>query len=150
MPEKFDLTYIGEDGQKHRPVMIHRVVFGSIERFIGILTEHFAGAFPIWLAPVQIRLLPITDRHLDYCYQIKKEAERRNIRAEVDERNEKIGYKIREGQLERIPYLLVVGDKEVEGRMVAVRKRKSGDLGAIPVEEFFNQAMDEIARKTLD
>ncbi|HHX50512.1 MAG TPA: threonine--tRNA ligase, partial [Clostridia bacterium] len=150
MPEKFDLTYIGEDGQKHRPVMIHRVVFGSIERFIGILTEHFAGAFPIWLAPVQIRLLPITDRHLDYCYQIKKEAERRNIRAEVDERNEKIGYKIREGQLERIPYLLVVGDKEVEGRMVAVRKRKSGDLGAIPVEEFLNQAMDEIARKTLD
>jgi threonyl-tRNA synthetase len=150
MPEKFDLTYIGEDGQKHRPVMIHRVVFGSIERFIGILTEHFAGAFPLWLAPVQIRLLPIADRHLDYCYQIKEEAERRNIRAEVDERNEKISYKIREGQLEKIPYLLVVGDKEVEGRLVAVRKRKSGDLGAMPTEAFFNEIEKEIAGKVLD
>lgn len=147
MPEKFDLTYIGEDGQRHRPVMIHRVVFGSIERFIGILTEHFGGAFPTWLAPVQVRLLPITDRHVDYCYALKKSWETEGIRVEVDDRNEKIGYKIRQGQLEKIPYLLVIGDKEVENHTVSVRKRSVGELGAVPAAEFLAKLKTEIANK---
>lgn len=144
MPEKFDLTYIGEDGQRHRPVMIHRVVFGSIERFIGILTEHFAGAFPAWLAPVQVRLLPIADRHAEYCGRLKEQWETEGIRVEVDDRNEKIGYKIRQGQLEKIPYLLVVGDKEVEANSVAVRKRGEGDLGTMGVSEFVETLKTEI------
>ncbi|HHY59534.1 MAG TPA: threonine--tRNA ligase, partial [Clostridia bacterium] len=147
MPEKFDLTYIGEDGEKHRPVMIHRVVFGSIERFIGILTEHFGGAFPTWLAPVQVRFLPIADRHVDYCYALKKSWEPEGIRVEVDDRNEKIGYKIRQGQLEKIPYLLVVGDKEVEDNTVAVRKRSVGELGTMPAGEFLAKIEAEIAHK---
>lgn len=147
MPDKFDLTYIGEDGQRHQPVMIHRVVFGSIERFIGILTEHFAGAFPTWLAPTQVRLLPITDRHLNYCLDLKKEWEQEGIRVEVDERNEKVGYKIRQGQLEKIPYLLVIGDKEVAANLVAVRKRTEGDQGAMSAEEFKNEIITEIIQR---
>jgi len=114
MPEKFDLTYIGEDGQRHRPVMIHRVAFGSIERFIGILIEHYAGAFPAWMAPVQARVIPITERHHAYARQVQAELAARGFRMEIDDRSEKVGYKIREGQLARIPYLLVVGDKEQE------------------------------------
>ncbi|HHW06728.1 MAG TPA: threonine--tRNA ligase [Clostridia bacterium] len=147
MPEKFDLVYIGEDGEKHRPVMIHRVVFGSIERFIGILTEHFGGAFPTWLSPVQVRLLPIADRHLDYCFALKDSWEPEGIRVEVDDRNEKIGYKIRQGQLEKIPYLLVVGDKEVENHMVSVRKRSVGEMGAVPAAEFLATLRTEIANR---
>lgn len=147
MPEKFDLTYIGEDGEKHRPVMIHRVVFGSIERFIGILTEHFAGAFPVWLAPVQARLLPIAERHVDYCRTLKTQWEEQGIRVELDDRNEKIGYKIRQGQLEKIPYLLIVGDKEVEDHLVSVRKRAEGELGAIPADEFLDKIKTEIVNK---
>ncbi|MBC9783730.1 threonine--tRNA ligase [Heliobacterium chlorum] len=147
MPERFDLTYVGEDGQKHRPVMIHRVVFGSIERFIGILTEHFAGAFPAWLAPVQVRVLPITDRHHAYAQKVLAHLAERGIRAEVDDRNEKIGYKIREGQVKKIPYLLVVGDKEAENGAVAVRKYGEGDKGACGLDEFTQMLMEEIETK---
>lgn len=144
MPERFDLTYIGEDGEKHRPVMLHRVIFGSIERFIGIITEHFAGAFPTWLAPVQVKLLPISDAQVEYSKKVKTEFEKQGLRVELDDRNEKIGYKIREAQLEKVPYMLVIGDKEVEGNKVAVRSRKEGDMGAISVEEFISNIKHEI------
>ncbi|NPV27096.1 MAG: threonine--tRNA ligase [Firmicutes bacterium] len=147
MPEKFDLTYVGDDGQKHRPVMIHRVIFGSIERFIGILTEHYAGAFPVWLAPVQARILPITERHSNYANQVAKRLEEAGLRVEVDARNEKTGFKIREGQLARIPYLLVVGDKEMESDTVAVRQRGKGDVGVMPFERFVDQILEEIREK---
>ncbi|MEW6624968.1 MAG: threonine--tRNA ligase [Bacillota bacterium] len=143
MPEKFDLYYIGEDGQRHRPVVIHRVVFGSIERFIGILIEHFAGAFPVWLAPVQVKILPITDIHHDYALMVYKELEKLNIRAEVDLRNEKIGYKIREAQLQKIPYMFIIGDKEVENREVSVRKREEGDMGGKNLEQVINSILEE-------
>jgi len=149
MPEKFDLTYIGEDGEKHRPVMIHRVIYGSMERFIGILTEHFAGAFPAWLAPVQVRVLPITERQHEYAGRIMAELNEKGIRAEVDKRSEKIGYKIREGQLQKIPYLLVVGDKEVEAGAVAVRHRKEGDLGAMVMEDFAAMMRQEIDSRAI-
>ena len=149
MPEKFDLNYIGEDGEKHRPVMIHRVIYGSIERFIGILTEHFAGAFPAWLAPVQVRVLPITERQHDYTEQILARLRAEGIRVEVDKRSEKIGYKIREGQLQKIPYLLVLGDKEVEANTIAVRHRKEGDLGAMGMEEFVALLKTEIKDKAI-
>ena len=136
LPERFDLTYIGQDGEKHRPVMIHRVVFGSIERFIAILTEHYAGAFPVWLSPVQVKILPIVDKHHDYAYEIKKLLEQNDIRVEVDTRNEKIGYKIREAQIEKTPYMLVIGDKEMENNTVAIRSRKDGDMGTNSTQEF--------------
>jgi len=147
MPEKFDLTYVGEDGQKHRPVMIHRVVFGSIERFIGILIEHFAGAFPTWLAPVQVKVLTVTDRGLDFAGKILKTLDENGIRGEVDGRNEKIGYKIREAQLEKIPYMLVIGDREVDSGAVAVRKRGEGDQGSTALDEFVNTVREDIALK---
>ncbi len=147
MPERFDLTYIGADGDKHRPVMIHRVVFGSIERFIGILIEHYAGAFPVWLAPVQVRFLSITDRSHEYIQKLKKEFEDAGIRVEADLRNEKIGYKIREARLQRIPYMLVVGDKEVETQQLAVRSRDEGDLGAMGVKEFLAKIQREIIQR---
>jgi threonyl-tRNA synthetase len=149
MPEKFDLTYIGEDGEKHRPVMIHRVIYGSIERFIGILTEHFAAAFPTWLAPLQVRVLPITERQHDYARQVVAELEKQNIRVDSDFRSEKIGYKIREGQLQKIPYLIILGDKEVEAGTIAVRHRKQGDLGAMPLDEFSAKIRKEIDDKDL-
>ena len=148
MPERFDLTYIGADGEKHRPVMIHRVVFGSIERFIGILIEHYAGAFPTWLAPVQVRLLSITDRSADYIKDLARELENAGIRVETDLRNEKIGYKIREARLQRIPYMLVVGDKEVESRQVAVRSRDEGDLGPMDVKTFVDKIQQEISDRS--
>ena len=148
LPEKFDLTYVGEDGLKHRPVMIHRVAYGSLERFIGILIEHYAGAFPIWLAPVQVKILPITDRHIEYARKIAAQMFEQDIRVEVDERNEKIGYKIREGQLAKIPYILVVGDKEADNGNVAVRKRGEGDLGAKPVDAFIAEVLAQIAGKS--
>ena len=147
MPENFDLNYIGEDGQKHRPVMIHRVAYGSLERFIGILIEHFAGAFPAWLAPVQVKILPITDRHMEYAKKVAKEMWNQDIRVAVDERNEKIGYKIREAQMQKIPYVLVVGDKEMENGTVAVRKRGEGDLGPQATDVFTKQLLEEIAAK---
>ena len=144
MPERFDLTYIGEDGEKHRPVMLHRVIFGSIERFIGVLIENYAGAFPTWLAPVQVKLLPIADAHNDYANEVKAKLEDVGIRVEVDDRNEKIGYKIREAQLQKIPYMLVLGDKEKEAGTVGVRSRKDGDIGAMDVDEFIAKVVEEI------
>ena len=144
MPERFDLTYIGEDGEKHRPVMLHRVIFGSIERFIGVLIENYAGAFPTWLAPVQVKLLPIADAHNDYANEVKAKLEDVGIRVEVDDRNEKIGYKIREAQLQKIPYMLVVGDKEKEAGTVGVRSRKDGDIGAMDIDEFIAKVVEEI------
>jgi threonyl-tRNA synthetase len=147
MPERFDLTYVGPDGEKHRPVMIHRVIFGSIERFIAILTEHFAGAFPVWLAPVQVIILPISEKQKAYAEQLQQKLEQLEIRAEADTRNEKIGYKIREAQLQKIPYMLVVGDKEMESDSVAVRDRKEGDKGTMKFEDFINHIKVEIENK---
>lgn len=147
MPQRFDLNYIGADGEKHRPVMIHRVVFGSIERFIAILTEHFAGAFPTWLSPVQVKILPLIDKHHQFASEVKAELEAKGIRVEVDLRNEKIGYKIREAQLEKTPYMLVIGDKEMENRAVAVRSRKDGDLGAMALNDFVNKIVEEVKTK---
>lgn len=147
MPERFDLTYVGEDGQKHRPVMIHRVAYGSMERFIGILIEHYAGAFPAWIAPVQVKILPITDRHVEYAKKLAAVLKDKEVRVELDDRNEKIGYKIREGQVNKIPYMLVVGDKEAENGSVAVRKRGAGEVGTQPFEQFVEILMNEIVNK---
>lgn len=144
MPERFDLSYIGPDGEKHRPVMIHRVVFGSIERFIAILTEHFAGAFPLWLAPVQVRVIPITERQLDYAKGVEAALRQAGLRSELDERNEKMGFKIRDAQVQKIPYMLVVGDKEQAAGQVAVRERAQGDLGVMALDAFINRAKLEI------
>ena len=149
LPERFELEYIGADGAKHRPAMIHRVVLGSIERFIGIITEHFAGAFPMWLAPVQVKLLPIADRHLNYIYEVKAKLEAKGLRVEVDDRSEKIGYKIREAQLEKVPYMLLCGDKDIEAKVVSVRSRKKGDMGAMTVEQYLDMVMEEIETKAL-
>ncbi len=149
LPERFELEYTGADGEKHRPVMIHRVVLGSIERFIGVITEHFAGAFPIWLAPVQVKILPIADRHHDVCLELQKKLDACGIRCEVDLRSEKLGYKLREAQLMKIPYMLVVGDKEAENGTVSVRRRGEGDIGTKSVNEFLNIALDEIKNKTI-
>lgn len=146
LPERFDLTYTGADGEKHRPVMVHRVVFGSIERFIGILTEQYAGAFPTWLAPVQARIMTITDRADDWAYEVKKALEQKGVRVEIDTRNEKIGFKIREAQTQKIPYMLVLGDKEVEEKKVAVRGR-AGDLGAMELDAFIARIVEEIETK---
>ena len=150
MPERFDLTYTGEDGEKHRPVMIHRVIFGSIERFIAILTEHYAGAFPLWLSPVQAKVLPISDAAREYAEQVAKKLQTAGLRCEIDTRNEKIGYKIREAQLQKIPYMLVVGEKEQQNGTVSVRGRKAGDLGSMTAEAFLARAEEEIAAKSAD
>ena len=144
LPERFQLEYTGADGEKHRPVMIHRVVFGSIERFIGVITEHFAGAFPVWLSPVQARVMPITDRAADYAQQLADRLDAEGVRVDTDLRNEKIGYKIREAQMQKLPYMLVVGDKEAETGTVSVRTRGGVDLGAMPVEEFIAKIKEEI------
>lgn len=149
LPGRFNLEYTGSDGEKHTPVMIHRVVFGSIERFIGVITEHFAGAFPIWLAPVQVKLLPIADRHHDYAFEVAKKLEAKGIRCEVDTRSEKTGYKIREAQLQKIPYMLLMGDKDIEGNCVSVRKRGEGDIGAMGVDEFVEMAAKQIESKEI-
>lgn len=150
MPERFDLTYVGQDGEKHRPVMIHRVVFGSIERFIAILTEHYAGAFPLWLAPVQVKIVPISEVQADYAHQVCKKLVNMGIRAEVDDRNEKMGYRIREAQLQKIPYMLVLGEKEKQCGTVAVRNRKKGDLGVMSFDDLANKLLKEIAEKSSD
>ena len=136
MPERFDMTYIGEEGQKHRPVMVHRTVFGSVERFLGILIENYNGAFPVWLAPVQVKFLPISDKHLAYAKELRKKFKKMGIRVEVDESNEKIGYKIRKAQMEKVPYMAVIGDKEMESNTLSIRDRSKGDIGAQPVDDF--------------
>jgi threonyl-tRNA synthetase len=147
MPEKFELTYIGEDGQKHRPVVIHRAVYGSIDRFIGILTEHYSGAFPLWLAPVQVKVLPVSDHNTDYAREVKWTLEEAGIRAVVDRRSEKLGYKIREAQLEKVPYMLVLGEQEQQAGTVAVRKRGEGDAGTWAIREFTDRLLREITSK---
>ena len=150
LPERFELEYTGEDGAKHRPIMIHRVVFGSIERFIGILTEQFAGAFPLWLSPVQVKVLPISERHHDYAEQVRTKLEAAGLRVESDLRSEKIGYKIREAQLQKIPYMLVVGDKECDNQTVSVRCRKEGDMGAMTVADFAAMACEKDRTRAMD
>ncbi|EHB66750.1 threonine--tRNA ligase [Paenibacillus lactis] len=147
MPEKFDLSYIGEDNRKYRPVVIHRAIYGSVDRFVGILTEHYSGAFPLWLAPVQVKLLPVSDHQLNYALQVKEALRDAGIRAEVDGRNEKLGYKIREAQLQKVPFTLVLGENEVASGAVAVRKRGEGDLGVKQVEDFMDQILNEIREK---
>ncbi|MEF3245201.1 MAG: threonine--tRNA ligase [Caldisericaceae bacterium] len=147
LPERFDVTYIGEDGKEHRPIMIHRVVLGSMERFFGTLIEQYAGAFPLWIAPVQVRLIPIADRHIEYAKSVQEKLLLNNIRAEVDERAEKMNAKIRDAEAEKVPFILVVGDKEVANGSVSVRKRKSGDLGAMALEEFIRKILDEIKKR---
>lgn len=150
LPERFELEYTGADGEKHRPVMLHRVVFGSVERFIGILTEHFAGAFPAWLAPVQVKILPISDRLHDYARSVCDTLNAAGFRVELDDRSEKIGYKIREAQLEKVPYMLIVGDKEVESGTVGVRARKEGDIGAMSLEDFMARLREQVETKAID
>ena len=147
LPLRFNLEYTGDDGEKHRPIMIHRVAFGSIERFIGILIEHFAGAFPVWLSPVQVQIIPISEKHFDYALKLKEIMDNNHIRSEVDLRNEKLGYKIREAQLKKTPYMLVVGDKEAQDGTVSVRSRKDGDLGISKTEDFVAKVVEEIKTK---
>ncbi|MDO5137138.1 MAG: threonine--tRNA ligase [Oscillospiraceae bacterium] len=149
MPERFELEYVGDDGDKHRPVMLHRVVLGSIERFIGVITEHFAGAFPTWLAPVQVMVIPISEKHLEYASKVKKALDDAGLRAEVDDRNEKMGYKIREAQLQKIPYMFVVGDKEAESGTVSLRSRKDGDKGAVELSEAISRIAEENRSRSL-
>lgn len=147
LPERFELEYTGADGQKHRPVMIHRAAFGSIERFIGVITEHFAGAFPTWLAPEQVRVLPITDRAAEASRQAQAALAARGVRVECDLRNEKIGFKIREAQMQKVPYMLVLGDKEVAGGLVSVRSRRDGDLGTMTLDAFAERILEEISTR---
>jgi threonyl-tRNA synthetase len=147
MPERFDLKYIGADNAEHRPVVIHRAIFGSFERFIAILIEHYTGAFPLWLAPVQAIVLPISDRHLEYAGRVRDRLAAAGLRVELDERQEKIGYKIREAQLQKVPYMLVTGDREAAEGTVSVRSRSAGDLGARTVEAFVAAAKEEIVTK---
>ena len=150
LPERFELEYVGEDGLKHRPVMIHRVVLGSIERFIGVITEHFAGAFPLWLTPVQVKVLPVTDRAHEYAKTLNQKLIDAGIRSEADCRSEKLGYKIREAQMQKIPYMLVVGDRDMESGTVSVRTRKGDDLGAMAPEAFLSKCLQEIANKSME
>jgi threonyl-tRNA synthetase len=147
LPERFDLEYIGPDGQPHRPVMIHRAPFGSLERLIGILIEHYAGAFPLWLAPVQVIVLPIADRHVPYAQQIRQRLEEEGFRVEVDARNEKTGFKVREAELQKIPYMLVVGDRDMANQTVSVRKRSAGDQGAMTLDAFIARLREEMGGK---
>jgi threonyl-tRNA synthetase len=149
MPERFDLEYTGADGQKHRPVVVHRAPFGSLERFIGVLIEHFAGEFPLWLAPVQAAIVPIADQYFDYATEVYHQFKAAGIRAELDERNEKVGYKIRDWELKKVPFMLVVGEKEKASGTVSVRQHKKGDLGAKVREEFLARMLELIRTKSL-
>lgn len=144
LPSRFNLYYIDKEGNKKTPIMIHRAILGSFERFLGIITEHFAGAFPMWLAPVQVKILPIADAHIDYAKQVKEKLEEKGIRVELDDRSEKIGYKIREAQLQKIPYMLIIGDKEIGNNAVGVRSRKEGDIGQMKLGQFIDKAEEEI------
>ena len=147
LPQRFELEYMGADGQKHRPIMIHRVCFGSVERFIGILIEHFAGAFPTWLAPIQVKVLPISEKYEEYAKAVKKSLDEAGIRADIDLRSEKIGYKIREAQTQKIPYMLVVGQKEEAENTVSVRSRFKGDEGAKALNDFIASIKEEISSR---
>ena len=149
MPARFDVTYVGADGEKHIPWMIHRTIFGSVERFIGILTEHFEGKFPLWLAPVQVRLMTVTEKFNDYANKIAEEMRASGLRVEVDDRNEKIGYKLREARNERVSYMCVIGEREAEAGTVSVRSGKVGELGEMSVEEFTDKLLEEIRTKAV-
>ena len=149
MPERFDINYIDKDNEKKRPVMLHRTIFGSIERFMGILIEHYAGKFPVWLAPVQATILPISDKFNDYAYEVRDKMKKEGIRVEIDDRAEKVGYKIREAQMQKIPYMLIVGEKEVSENKVSVRDRNDGDIGQVDVEEFISRVNEEIKTKAI-
>ena len=150
LAEKFGMEYTDKDGTKKNPYIIHRTSIGCYERTLALLIEKYAGAFPVWLAPVQVKLLPIADRHLDYVYEVKKKLEESGIiRLEVDDRSEKLGYKLREAQLEKVPYMLVIGDKDIENGTVSVRERKEGDLGAMPLEDFIRRITEEVETKKL-
>ena len=144
LPQRFNLSYIDKDGNKKTPIMIHRALFGSFDRFIGILTEHYAGAFPTWLSPVQVRVLPIATAHNEYAKEIKEKFEEAGIRVELDQREEKIGYKIREAQLQKIPYMIILGDKEIQVEAIGVRSRKNGDIGQMTVENFIDKIKHEV------
>ncbi len=147
MPERFDLEYIGSDGQKHRPVVIHRAPFGSLERFIGVLIEHFGGDFPLWLSPDQVVVIPVSQNYFEYAKKVADELKLNNIRTQLDERNEKVGYKIRDWETQKVPYMLIVGEKEQSSGMISVRKHKKGDLGALSLSEFISKIKDEIKNK---
>ena len=149
LPQRFECEYIGADGEKHRPIMIHRVAFGSIERFIGILIEHFAGAFPTWLSPEQVRVLPISDKYLDYAQQVNAKLNDEGVRSSVDSRAEKIGYKIRDARLQKVPYMLIVGAKEEEEKLVSVRSRFAGDEGQTTLDAFLDNIKEEIRTRVL-
>ncbi|MCK4693245.1 MAG: threonine--tRNA ligase, partial [Anaerolineales bacterium] len=144
LPERFDLSYVGKDGQEHRPYVIHRALVGSMERFVGVLIEHYAGAFPVWLAPVQVVLIPIADRHIEYANSVAERLKEADLRVEIDTRSERMNAKIRDAQLQKVPYMLVVGDREVEANAVAVRLRSEEDLGAMPVEKFLERTQADI------
>lgn len=144
MPEKFECTYIGEDGKLHCPVMIHRAIYGSVERFMAILIEHYAGDFPLWLSPVQAIIIPISDSHVDYAVEVKSQLESVGLRVEMDSRSEKMGFKIREAEKQKIPYMLIIGDKEVENKLLAIRKRKEGNLGVMGIQETIERLNEEI------
>ncbi len=143
MPERFDLEYVGSDGERHRPIMIHRAIFGSIERFIAILTEHYAGDYPLWIAPRQVIVIPVGESYRTYASEVAARLKETGLRVEVDGRDEKVGYKIREGETGRVPYMLVVGQKESESGTVSVRRRKEGDLGEMPLDRFLEIAEEE-------
>jgi threonyl-tRNA synthetase len=147
LPERFDLTYIGEDNAKHRPVMIHRAPFGSMERFIAVLIEHCAGKFPLWLAPTQVKLLPISDKFMPYAEIVSTQLKNADIRVEIDDRNEKIGKKIRDTELAKIPFMLVLGEKEVNEGLVAIRRQGKGDMGVVPIAEFIELVNEEVKSK---
>ena len=149
LPLRFNLSYIDSNGEKKTPILVHRAIFGSFERFIGIITEHFAGAFPVWLSPVQVSILPISDNQKEYAEKIKAILEEKGIRVELDARQEKIGYKIREAQLQKVPYMLILGEKEVEANAVGVRKRKEGDIGQMSIEDFVSMISKEIEEKAM-
>jgi threonyl-tRNA synthetase len=149
MPVRFDLEYTGSDGKKHRPVIIHRAPFGSLERFIGVLIEHYAGEFPLWLAPIQVAVLPITDQQLDYAKKVHEDLRRVGLRTELDDRNQKVGYKIREWESRKIPYMLVIGDREKQSESVAVRQHRKGDLGSFPLAEFKAKMLQEVHTKAI-
>jgi threonyl-tRNA synthetase len=150
LPEKFDISYIEEDGQRHQPIMLHRALMGSLERFFGCLIEHYAGAFPLWLAPVQVILLPITDNHADYADKIAQQLEESGVRVEKDLRNEKIGFKIREAQLQKIPYMIVLGDKEVESSTLGVRRRRSKETRTLDLKTFLDEVNEAVKNRTID
>jgi len=149
MPARFEMEYVGEDGERHQPVMVHRALFGSVERFFGVLIEHYAGAFPVWLAPVQVGIVPISERHLPYAEKIQTTLQNAGLRVEVDHRNEKMGAKIRDFTLQKLPYILVVGDKEAETGSVSLRVRSEGDKGSMPLEEFVSRAKALVDSKSM-